>query len=94
MPDDYYPTALQWCNTDDIPNDVVNINMCKSYPNILLKNNTPVPIHTIHDTIEKFNCKSDLRQTGEVYIDETILNNYGSPIKIESGFHSSDLVSY
>ena len=72
MPDDYYPKALQWCNADDIPNDVFNINMCKSYPNILLKNNTPVSIYTI----EKFNCKSDLRQAGEFYIDETTLNNY------------------
>ena len=54
----------------------------------------PMPIHDIHDVIEKFNCKSDLRQTGKFYIDETILNNCGLPIKIEAGFYSSSLISY
>ena len=38
MLDDFYPRALQWCSTDDMPDDVVNIDICKSYPNILLHN--------------------------------------------------------
>ena len=35
-----------------------------------------------------------MRQCGEFYIDETILNNYGTPLKIEAGFYSSNLISY
>ena len=91
--DEFYPRALQWCSTDDIPDDV-NIDICKSYPNILLNNTQEIPIYSIHETIEQFNCKSDLRLCGEFYIDETILNNYKSPIKIEAGFYSSNLISY
>ena len=94
MLDEFYPRALQWCSTDDIPDDVINIDICKSYPNILLNNTHEIPIYSIHDTIEPFNCKSDLRLCGEFYIDETILYNYGTPIKIESGFYSSNLISY
>lgn len=94
MLDEYYPRALQWCTTDDIPEDVVSIDIAKCYPSILLKNNHEIPIYTIHNVIEPFNCKSDLRKCGEFYIDETVLNNYGNPIKIEAGFYSSNLVLY
>ena len=94
MLDEYYPRALQWCTTDDIPDDVVSIDISKCYPSILLNNNHEIPIYTIHDVIEPFNCKTDLRKCGEFYIDETILFNYGNPIKIEAGFYSSNLVSY
>ena len=94
MLDEYYPRALQWCSTDDIPNNVVNIDISKSYPNILLNNTQEIPICSIHDTIEPFNCKSDVRLCGEFYIDETILYNYKTPIKIEAGFNSSNLISY
>ena len=94
MLDDYYPRALQWCSTEDISDDVVNIDICKSYPNILLNNTQPIPIYTINDVIELFGCKSDLRQCGEFYIDETVMYNYGTPIKLEAGFYSSNLVSY
>ena len=94
MLDDFYPRALQWCTTDDIPDNVVNIDICKSYPSILLNNKNPIPIYSIHDTVEQFFCKNDLRQCGEFYIDETILNNYGTPLKIEAGFYSSNLISY
>lgn len=31
MLDDYYPRALQWCTTEDIPDDVVDIDISKSY---------------------------------------------------------------
>ena len=94
MLDEYYPRALQWCTTDDIPDDVVSIDISKCYPSILLNNNHKIPIYTIHDVIEPFNCKTDLRKCGEFYIDETILFNYGNPIKIEAGFYSSNLISY
>ena len=53
-----------------------------------------MPIYTNHDFIEKFNCKSDLRETVEFYIDETIFNKCGLLIKIEAGFYSSGLISY
>ena len=94
MLDDFYPRALQWCTTDDIPEVVVNIDICKSYTDMLLYNNNPIPIYTIHDVIEEFNCKNYLRLCGEFYIDEVVLYNYGNPIKIEAGFYSSNLVSY
>ena len=94
MLDDFYPRTLQWCTTDDIPEDVVNIDIAKCYPSILLHNKHEIPIYSIHDVIEPFNCKSDLNLCGEFYIDKTVLNNYGSPIKIEAGFYSSNLVSY
>ena len=92
--DEYYPRALQWCTTEDIPDDVVSIDISKCYPSILLNNNCGIPIYTIHDVIEPFGCKSDLRRCGEFYIDETMLFNYGNPIKIEAGFYSSNLISY
>ena len=94
MLDDFYPRALQWCTTDDIPDNVVSIDIAKCYPSILLKNNHPIPLYTIHNVVEPFNCKSDLRQCGEFYINEIILNNYSNPIKLEAGFYSSNLVSY
>ena len=94
MLDDFYPRALQWCTTDDIPDNVVSIDIAKCYPSILLKNNHPIPLYTIHNVIESFGCKSDLRQCGEFYINEIILNNYSNPIKIEADFYSSNLVSY
>ena len=94
MLDDFYPRALQWCTTEDIPDDVVNIDISKSYPNVLLNNGTAIPVYSIHDVVEPFNCKSDLRKCGEFYIEETILYNYGTPLKIEAGFYSGDLVSY
>ena len=96
MIDDFYPRALQWCTTDDIPDNVVNIDICKSYPNVLLHNNNPIPIYTIHDVVEPFNCKNYLRLCGEFYIDDIVLYNYSknSPIKIEAGFYSGNLVTY
>ena len=94
MLDDFYPRALQWCTTDDIPDDIVSIDIAKCYPSILLNNKHEIPIYSIHDVIEPFNCKSDLRKCGEFYIDETVLHNYGTPLKIEAGFYSSNLVSY
>ncbi|XP_068692731.1 uncharacterized protein [Montipora foliosa] len=94
MLDDFYPRALQWCTTEDIPDDVVNIDISKSYPNVLLNNGMPIPVYSIHDVVEPFYSKSDLGKCGEFYIEETILYNYGTPLKIEAGFYSNALVSY
>ena len=71
MLNDFYPRALQWCSTKDIPEDVINIDICKSYPSILLNNTNPLPIYSIHDTIEQFECKDDLKQCGAFYIQMT-----------------------
>lgn len=65
--------------TDNIPDYVVNIE---------------IPIYSNHETIEPFNCKSAQRLCGEFYIYATIAYNYKTPIKIESGFYSFDLISY
>ena len=94
MLDEYYPRALQWCTTDDIPEDVISIDIAKCYPSILLNNKHEIPIYSIHDVIEPFDSKDDLKKCGEYYIDETVLDIYSNPIKIEAGFYSSNLVSY
>ena len=93
MLDEYFPRALQWCTTNDIP-EVSNIDISKCYPSILLNNKNVMPIYNIHDVFEPFYHKSDLKLCGEFYIDETVLENYSNPIKIEAGFYSSNLVSY
>lgn len=94
IPNDFYPRAMQWCTDKKIPDDTLNIDICKCYPSILLNNKQPICVYTIHDTIEKYSCRSDLNQIGEFYLDETILYNFGTPIKLESEFYSSNLVWY
>lgn len=76
MLDDFYPRAMQWCTDDEIPDDVLNIDICKCYPSILLHNNQPIPVYTIHDTIKPFTDISQLDHCdcGEFYLDETVLN--------------------
>lgn len=92
--DDFYPRALQWCSTEQQPDNLVNIDISKCYPSILLNNTPPIPVYTIHDVIEPFHCHNDLNQCGEFYIDETVIKNFDSPIKIEAGFYSSNLISF
>ena len=94
MLEDFCPRALQWCTTEEIDENAVNIDICKSHANVLLNNMKPIPVYSIHDVIEPFGCKNDLRQTGEFYMDETIINNFGCPLKIEAGFYSSNLIYY
>ena len=60
MLNDFYPRALQWCSTVDIAHNVVNVDICKSHPNVLLNNTHLLPLKNIHDVAEKFNCESDL----------------------------------
>ena len=94
MLDDFYPRALQWCTTDYIPEDIVSIDISKCYPSILLNNQDPIAVYSIHDVIEPFNGINDLQKCGEFYIDQTVLHNYSNPIKIEAGFYSSNLILY
>ena len=84
MLDDYYPRALQWCSTEEQPDNLVNIDISKCYPSILLNNTRPIPVYTIHDIIEPFSCRND----------ETVIESFGCPIKIEAGFYSSNLIWY
>lgn len=84
--DDFYPRALQWCSTEQQPDNLGNIDISKCYSSILLNNIKPIPVYTIHDVIEPFHCCNDLNQCGEFYIDEVLIKNFGCPIKIEAGF--------
>ena len=59
---------------------------------MLSNNSQPIQLHSIHDAIEPFICKNYLRQRREFYIDETVLDNYKSPLIIEADFYSSNLV--
>ena len=61
-----------------------HFDICKSYPNVLLKNKQLLPSYGIHD----------LEKTGEFYIDEVVLDKYGCDLKIEAGFYSNNLVKY
>lgn len=56
---------------------------------MLLKNEQPIPIYSIHVNVEKFNDIRDLENTGEFYIDEAILDKYGCYLKIEAEFYSN-----
>lgn len=51
---DYFPRAIQWCSTDEIPDDLVSINICKCYPSVLINNGFPILVYSIHDTIKKY----------------------------------------
>ena len=57
--DDYYPRALQWCSTEEQPEGFISI---ECYPSILLNNQKPIPVYTIHNIIEPFRCCNDLKQ--------------------------------
>ena len=66
MLDEYHPRALQWCTTENLKHDeIVSFDICYSYPAVLLSNNRPIPIYSIHDVIVPFECRSDLRRSGE-----------------------------
>lgn len=71
--DDYYPRALQWCTTDDIPKNVVSIDISKCYPSILINNGHGIPLYSIHDVIEPFGGRNELNKCGEFYLEETEL---------------------
>ena len=47
MLDDFHPRALKWCSTDVIPDNVVNMDICKSYPIVLLSSTHPIPLYSM-----------------------------------------------
>ena len=87
---DFYPQALQWCSTDPVPDNLVSLDISKCYPSILIDNDQPIPLYTIHDIINPFD---GVFKTGEYYIDEYVIEKrLGKGIKIEAGFYSKQLV--
>ena len=87
--DDFYPRALQWCSTDPAPDNLVSLDISKCYPSILIDNESPIPLYTIHDIIKPFD---GVVKTGKYYIDEYVEKRLGKGIKIEAGFYSKQLV--
>lgn len=103
--DDYYPRAIQWRSFEDQPEDLVNIDICKQFPSILIQNEITILIYNIHDHIEKFEGKQEmsddiglyypeLNNNGEFYIDEYIIKQSGVPLKIEAGFYHISLIDF
>ena len=103
--DRYYPKAIQWCSFDDQPENLVNIDICKQFLSILIKNPHTIPIYTIHDIIQKFEGKQEmsndigvyypeLNNDGEFYIDEFEITIFGCSLRMESGFYHSSLIDF
>ena len=103
--DRYYPKAIQWCSFDDLPEGLVNIDICKQFPSVLIQNGQTIPIYTIHDTIQKFEGKQDmsndigiyypeLNNNGEFYIDEFEIKIFGCPLRFEAGFYHVSLIDF
>ena len=66
--------------------------MLPKYINI--NNARPIPIHSIHNTVQEFKCQNYLRHYEQFYIEETVINSYNLQIKMEASFYSNSLVSY
>lgn len=91
--DRLYPKAIQWCSSDTEPDDCINIDISKFYSSILIDNNTKIPIYTIFDDIRKFN-DNHLREDGEFYIDEIVIEIFGQKIRFENDFYHCSLINY
>ena len=88
--DDFYRRALQWCSTDPALDKLVSLDISKCYPSILIDNESPIPLYTIHDIIKPFD---GVFRKGEYYIHEYVTDKrLGKGIKIEAGFYSEPLV--
>ena len=105
--DRYYPKAIQWCSFDNPSpeEDLVNIDICKQFPGILINNAQTVPIYTAHDIIKKFEGKQEmdndigihypeLYANGEFYIDEFEIKKFGQPVRQENGFFHVSLIKF
>lgn len=105
--DRYYPKAIQWCSFDNPSpeEDLVNIDICKPFPGILINNAQTVPIYTAHDIIKKFEGKQEmdndigihypeLYANGEFYIDEFEIKKFGQPVRQENGFFHVSLIKF
>ena len=87
---DFYPRALQWCSTDSAPDNLVSLDISKCYPSVLIDNESPILLYTIHDIIKPF---GGVFRKGEYYIDEYVIDKrLGKGVKIEAGFYSEPLV--
>ena len=68
----------------------MSLDISKCYPSILIDNESPIPLYSIHDIIEPFN---GVFKTGEYYIDEFVIGKQlGKGVKIEAGFYSEPLI--
>ena len=104
MLDRYYPKAIQWCSFENQPENLVNIDICKQFPSILIENNCIIPIYTIHDHVEKFEGtqKMDdiglyypkLEEIGEFYIDTFTIKQFSQEIPFENGFYHTSLIKF
>lgn len=93
--DRFYPRALQWCSFGDIPEALVNIDISKQFPSILIDNSVNFPHYTMHEVFEKFNGKpSELDNNGEFLIDEFMIQKFGPKVPIESGVYHVSLIRY
>ena len=73
---------------------MVNFDICKCFPSILLNNEYKIPVYDIHDVIVPFKGVDELDKIGEFYIDESFVEIHGNPVKIEAGFYGSFLVQF
>lgn len=93
--DRFYPRALQWCSFGDISEGLVNIDISKQFPSILINNSVNFPHYTMHEVFEKFNGKqSELDNNGEFLIDEFMIQKFGQKIPIECGVYHVSLIEY
>ena len=56
--DNFEQKALYYCDAeyfDEEEKPYKHFDICKSYPNVLIKNSCPVPVYSIHNKIEEFN---------------------------------------
>lgn len=105
--DRYYPKAIQWCSFDtpSSEEDLVNIDICKQFPGILINNDQTVPIYTAHDIFEKFEGKQEmdndigiyypeLNVNDEFYMDEFEIKNFKCSQRFEIGFFHVSLIKF
>ena len=93
--DRFYPRAIQWCSLEKKSRNLVNIDICKQFPSILINNSTIIPIYTIHDAVEQFGGNpSELNNNGEFYINKFTIHKFGQHIPIESAFCHVSLIKY
>ena len=91
--DKFEPRALYFCDANYFDKDdeddklYKHFDICKSYLQILIKNEQPIPIYSINNI-------RNLEKTGEFYIDEVILEKYNCGRTTEASFYSSYLVKY
>ena len=63
-------------------------------PSVLLRNKHLIPLYSIHDAVEPFDCQSDLNKVEEFYRDDFTVSTYGTEFRIEAAFYSSHILRY